>query len=165
MNENDLDLNLDNLEVQAEEKVKIKDRYQKLSEGYYKEKSEKEKIAQEKAEADRKATELAKERDFYKGFSENVTKYPEASAYQDRILEKVRGGYTTEDAIYAVLAKEGKLGTTPAPQAQINNVEGGSTPNNFEGTKSIGDMSASEKLEALAELDKKGELIGAFRRN
>src|SRR3990167_5848688 len=163
MDDNDLDLNLDNLEVQAEEKLKVKNRFDKLSEKVIltsKERDEKAQLA-EKLQAENSS--ISKERDFYKDFSVNVSKYPEASNYQDKILDKVRKGYSTEDAMVAVLNAEGKLNTpapTPPPMGQV---EGGSAPNISSGEKSLSDMTPAEKLQALGEADKTGALVNALR--
>ncbi len=157
----DLELNLDSIEGQVEEKLKVKNRFEKLSEKVILTSKEKdEALAREKAEKQR-ADDVSKERDFYKDFSVNVPKYPHAAAYQDKILEKVRGGYSTEDAIVAVLNKEGKL-TSPAPeQRPAPQVEGGSAPTSFEGTKEP--TTLEEKRAALLDADKRGDLESALR--
>ena len=162
MENEDLNLDLDNLEVQAEEKLKVKNRFEKLSEKVIltsKEKDEALSKAQTEAEARVKAE---KERDFYKDFSANVSKYPSASEYQDKILEKVNAGYSTEDAMVAVLVKEGKF-TSETIQPDKPQVEGGSATTQMSGDKSIYDMSAAEKLAALTEADKSGDLVNALR--
>ena len=163
--EDELNLDLDNLEAQAEEKLKIKNRYQQLSEKVKLTAQEKEEaLAKVQAEVEARAN-AEKERDFYKDFSANVSKYPQASEYQDKILEKVRGGYSTEDAMIAVLAKEGKLtAPSPEPVRQVQSqVEGGSAPTVFEGDKTLSNMTAEEKLAALMEADKAGSLVDALR--
>jgi hypothetical protein len=162
MENEDLNLDLDNLEVQAEEKLKVKNRFEKLSEKVIltsKEKDEALSKAQAEAEARAKAE---KERDFYKDFSANVSKYPSASEYQDKILEKVNAGYSTEDAMVSVLVKEGKF-TPEAPQVSSPQVEGGSAATTISGDKTLNDMSASEKLDALKEAEKSGDLVNALR--
>lgn len=161
--EDELDLNLDNLEVQAEEKLKVKNRFEKLSEKVILTSKERDEAqAKVQAEADARLN-AEKERDFYKDFSVNVSKYPQASEFQDKILEKVKGGYSTEDAMVAVLAKEGKLNVTSPPIQSHSQVEGGSAPTTMEGTKSLKDMTPEEKLSALAEADKEGNLVNALR--
>lgn len=160
----DDELNLDDLEVQAEEKLKVKNRFEKLSEKVISTSKEKdEALAKVQTEAEARVN-AEKERDFYKDFSANVSKYPNASEFQDKILEKVKGGYSTEDAMVAVLAKEGKL-NIPSSQVQSPNiqVEGGSAPTYSEGGKTLQDMTAAEKLTALAEADKAGDLVNALR--
>ena len=99
--ENELNLDLDNLEAQADEKLKVKNRFVKLSEKVATTSKERDDaLAKAKAEADDRVN-VEKERDFYKDFSANVSKYPQASEYQEQILEKVKGGYSTEDAMVA----------------------------------------------------------------
>lgn len=160
----DLDLDLDNIESQAEQNVKVKNRFQQLSEKVILTSKEKdEALAKAQAEAEARLN-VEKERDFYKDFSSNVTKYPNASEYQAQILEKVKGGYSTEDAMVAVLAKEGKLNASSSQvQHPIGQVEGGSAPTTMEGSKSPNDMTPEEKLTQLAELDKTGDLANALR--
>lgn len=164
--ENELDLNLDNIEGQAEEKLKVKNRFEQLSEKVILTSKAKDAEAEARKKAEVERDTFAKERDFYKDFSVNVSKYPNASQYQDKILEKVKSGYSTEDAMVSVLAKEGKLNNSApeaAPRQSSGQVEGGSAPTTFEGSKSIYDMTPAEKLSALAELDKDGSLANALR--
>ena len=166
MENEDLSLDLDNLEVQAEEKLKVKNRFEKLSEKVITASKERD-DANAKVETETEAKLNAeKERDFYKDFSANVSKYPAASEHQEAILEKVKGGYTTEDAMVAVLNKEGKL--TPAepeatPEPEAPQVEGGSAVTVQEGDKTLDKMTPEEKLTALGEADKSGALVQALR--
>ena len=150
MDNDELNLDLDNLEVQAEEKLKVKNRFEKLSEKVITTSKERDE-ALSKAQADAEAKVKAeKERDFYKDFSANVSKYPGASEYQDKILEKVNAGYSTEDAMVAVLVKEGKF-TSETIQPDRPQVEGGSATTQMSGDKSIHDMTTAEKFAALTE--------------
>jgi hypothetical protein len=162
--DNELDLDLDNIEAETQEKLKTKNRFEKLSEtAILATKSKEEAEAKAKAEADARLA-AEKERDFYKDFSVNVTKYPGASEYQDQILEKVKGGYSTEDAMISVLAKEGKLNIPPQePQKFSGQVEGGSAGTMFEGDKSMSDMNLEDKRNALLEADKSGLIEQALR--
>lgn len=94
---------------------------------------------------------VSKERDFFKEFSGNITKYPQATEYQDAIKDKVMLGYTVEDATVAVLAKEGKL-TMETPLAPKENPAGGSAITNIGGgEKTISEMTRDEKRDALVE--------------
>lgn len=149
------------VEQQVEERLKAKNRFDQLSEKVIQEKLEKDALAKERDEANKKATDASKERDFYKDFSANISKYPNASEYQDKILEKVRSGYSTEDAMVSVLAKEGKLTSQPA-ESRLQ-VEGGSAPTITGGNKSIHDMTKAEKYAALIEAEKSGDLVDALR--
>lgn len=165
MENEDLNLDLDNIEAQAEEKLKVKNRFEKLSEKVILTSKEKdEALAKAKAESEARL-QAEKERDFYKDFSVNISKYPNASEYQSKILEKVKVGYSTEDAMVAVLAKEGKLTSQPVQQPQQPNiqVEGGSAANIGSGTKELKDMSPAEKLAALGEAESAGALASALR--
>lgn len=167
--ENDLDLNLDELDQidsNSANKLQIKNRYQKLANDNRTLAQEKEAAeAKVKAEAERAAS-LEKEANFYKTFSQLSSKHPEATNYQEQILERVNKGYDPEEATLAVLAKEGKLGgfTPPAPQVRPQNVEGGSAMTQMpDGDKSLDEMSRNEKLDALLELEKSGDLLNALR--
>lgn len=149
----DLELDNDNEEITRKDK-----RINKLSNDV---KETSERLAQE-AEARKKVEEerdsLTKEREFYKGFNQVSTKHPAASEYQDKIWEKVKGGYDLEDATISVLAKEGKYNpTTPPPERET--VAGGSAPTAMagNGTKSIDEMSREEKRAALMEAESKGQ--------
>ncbi len=167
-NENELELNLDELDqidTNAERKLEVKNRYQKLSEKVKTTAQEK-----EAAEAARKAAEEArtlaeKERDFFKNFSQVSSRYPNAAQFQDLILEKVNKGYDMEDAAIAVLSKEGKLGSEPQPTPQPESPAGGSAATVIKGDaadKPLDEMSVAEKRSALEELEKKGEISKIF---
>lgn len=158
----DLDLDLDNIEANTEKKLKVKNRFEELSEKVILTSKERDELAKSKQDLEAKNADISKERDFYKDFSASVSKYPGATAFQEKILEKVKGGYATEDAVVSVLAREGKLTQAPVPGPDIQ-VEGGSAPTVFEGNKTIQDMTSAEKLAALTEADKTGDLISALR--
>lgn len=162
MENEDLNLDFDNIEAQTEQKLKVKNRFQELSEKVKLTSQERDELAKVKTELEAKNSGLSKEVEFYKDFSINVPKYPAASEYQDKILEKVRGGYSTEDAIVSVLNKEGKLNPSEVRQQQ-QIVAGGSAPTTMEGTKSLRDMTAAEKLAALGEAEASGDLVNALR--
>lgn len=147
------------IQAKVEAQLQDKNRYEKLSEKVIvtsKERDEAKAHADESAKAKLAAE---KERDFYKEFSVNVVKYPQAAEYQDKILEKVKSGYSPEDAMVSVLAKEGKLSQT-APNIPF--AGGGSAPTNIEGPKSLEDMSIDDKFAALKEADKNGDLARAL---
>lgn len=114
-----------------------------------------ERASREAAEA--KASEAERERDFYQGFSDVVATNPSAKDHKDEILEKVRGGYTVEDATYAVLGKAGKLGT---PEPAYESPAGGSAATAIPqgGTKSVSEMSRDEKRQALVEAEARGDI-------
>lgn len=155
--DDELNLDLDNIEAQEEKKLLVKDRFAKLSGDYSQTKKEKEEVeAKLKAETESKA-QLERERDFFKSFSQVSSKHPEATNYQDQILERVNKGMDTEEATVAVLYKEGKL-NVPQPQVDIGNVAGGSAPNTPGVEKEYHDMNLDEKREVMLGLEKTGEL-------
>jgi hypothetical protein len=69
------------------------------------------------------------------------------------------GGYSVEDATFAVLGKAGKLGQ--APTVERTPVAGGSAVINAPmggGTKPISEMSREEKRAALMEAEARGDI-------
>ena len=155
--ENELDLDLDNIEAQEEKKLLVKDRFAKLSSEFYQTKKDKDEVeAKLKTESDAKL-QAEKERDFYKSFSQISSKHPEATNYQEQILERVNKGMEREEATVAVLYKEGKL-NVPQPQVDIGNVAGGSAPNTPGVEKEYQDMNLEEKRDVMLGLEKTGEL-------
>lgn len=153
----DLDLDLD--ENNQEEIISRKDkRIRSLSEKYESSEKEKADIAKAKEELELARAKAEKERDFYKGFTNISTKYQGANEYQDKIWEKVQGGYDVEDATIAILAKEGKY-TPQIPVPERESAIGGSAPTNLVGSGQKGpeEMSQTERLSALQEMADKGE--------
>lgn len=153
--DDNLDLDLDNDQITRDTK-RIQSLSSKVAEAS---KERDDATAKAAAEADR-ASSLEKERDFYASFSQNVTKYPAASEYQDKIKEKVLAGYSQEDAIVSVLNAEGKFSpTAPAPAAPAP-AAGGSAPIALptEGSKSPAEMSRDERRNALMEAEKRGDI-------
>lgn len=158
--ENELNLDqLDQIEKEAAEKLQTKNRYEKLSEKVITTAKEKDEVeAKYKAEADARS-KAEKERDFYKDFSQISAKQPNASAYQEQILAKVNAGYSTEDATFAVLGKEGKLQPiTQDTRSYSGQIAGGSasTAMSDSGDKNIQEMSQDERRSALMQAEKEG---------
>ncbi len=160
----ELNLDLDNIEANAQEKLQVKDRYAKLTErGLEAEKKAQEAEAKAQSEANR-AAKAEKDLEFYKSFSQVSSKHPGASDYQDQIKERVDRGMDAEEAAVAVLYKEGKL-TQSAPVQQTRvDVAGGSALTNLGegGSKSVNEMTSSEKMEALMQAEKEGANLLRF---
>lgn len=135
-------------------KERIKTYSQKTKEAY---------SARDEALARAQAAE--KERDFVLGFTEQVTKFPSASAFKDAIKEKVDAGYSMEDATITVLAREGKYTPPEPPQPPPAPAAGGSAPNQQLDVSppSIADMQREEKRARLMEADRDGLLTEAIR--
>ena len=161
--DDELNLELDGVESNVENKLKVKNRFEKLSEKVITTSKEKDEAIAKANVAEEARSKAEKDLNFYKGFSANVSKYPQASAYQDKIKERVDKGYDAEEAILAVLAKEGKLTIPQAPAPTPEQVEGGSAGTRTEGGKSIKDMTSAEKLAALQDADNAGMLANALR--
>lgn len=141
-------------EFEAEEKPPRSDnRIKDLSEKVKTTAEERDKFAQEKADAEAAVQAAKKETDFYKGFSAINSKYPGASEYQDKILEKVNAGYEMEDAAISILAKEGKL-TTPAER--VESPAGGSAATSMANPddKPLAEMTRDEKRAKLEEIER-----------
>jgi hypothetical protein len=146
------DINLDELDENINNNNRVEQRLRSLTEKVKlteKERDEKDALLKAKEIELDSAT---KEKDFYSKFSDSTTKYPGAGAFKDKIREKVMAGYDVEDATVAVLAKEGKLGTS-TPVVEKETVAGGSatTAMSGEGEKSISEMTRDEKRAALTE--------------
>lgn len=109
--------------------------------------------ANEKLKAERDS--LKKDSEFTSSFSENPH-YQVAKDHKDEIKKKVSSGYSVEDAIVAVLAKEGKLDAIKAVKAPENPAGGSAT--NLPSTgdqKALVDMTREEKrAEVLKAMDK-----------
>src|SRR3990167_846331 len=155
--ENELDLELDNNEEIISRKDK---RIESLSEKYKLSEKEKAELETAKAEAEARAESAKKEADFFKGFNQVASKYPEASEYQDKILEKVNAGYAIEDATTSILIAEGKYKPI-VPQVDKGSAAGGSAATGITDKveKSYGEMSREELGNALKEIESKGEKI------
>lgn len=139
---NDSDqLELQNKQSEAEKRIKQLSEKVRLT---AEEGAEKDKLLKESNE---KIANLEKENTFSTGFADILGNYPAAKDHKDDIKAKVMGGSTVEDAMFAVLGKAGKLGSsTPPPQ-----VAGGSaTTTVTQATKEVKDMNLAEKREILA---------------
>lgn len=118
--------------------------------------------ARQKAEEERQAA--LKELEFFKGFSQVTSKYSGAGEYQEQIKEKVMAGYDMEDAAIAVLARENKLSQGSVRERE--NPAGGSASNSMRsgGEKSPTEMSQSERLQALEQIEREsGDLTNLLR--
>lgn len=153
----DLNLDLDNVQNDVQQKLQTKDRFAKLTEkGIESEKARE--LAENKAQAESdRAAKAEKDLEFYKSFSQLSSKHPGASDFQDQIKERVDKGYDPEDATLAVLAKEGRLSGQTVQVARPD-IAGGSAQTNLGdgGGKNISEMTQAEKAEALMQAEKEG---------
>lgn len=156
----DLDLDLDQIDNEIEQKNKIENRIKSLSEKVKltaEERDAKDRLLQEQSE---KTSELQRERDFYAGFADVVSTNPAAKDHKDDILAKVKTGYSVEDATYAVLGRAGKLGQS-APTPPPMTPAGGSAINQFPtggSDKPLTELSRDEKRAKLLELELRGDI-------
>ena len=146
------EINLDELDENINSNNRVEQRLRSLTEKVKlteRERDEKDTLLKQRESELASAT---KEKDFYSKFSDSTTKYPGAGAFKDKIREKVMAGYDVEDATVAVLAKEGKLGTS-TPVVEKETVAGGSatTAIKGQGEKSLSEMTKEEKRASLME--------------
>lgn len=142
-----------------EEITREKDRNKKLADKVKTTSEERDAKVKELEEISRAKADTEKERDFFKNFNQVALKYPNATELQDKIWEKVKGGYDMEDATVAVLNKEGKF-TPTAPTVERLSAAGGSATTNMSGGEAKGptEMSQDERRNALHDLEARGEL-------
>ena len=154
-------LDLEQLDSEIEKENKVEKRIKDLSEKVRLTAEERDAEKKKTEEFSSKTAELQRERDFYASFSDVVSINPAAKDHKEDILTKVKGGYTVEDATFAVLGKLGKLGQ-PAPVTQeVESPAGGSAAVNQPvsgGEKSISEMTREEKRSALLEAEKRGDI-------
>lgn len=149
--EDELDLDLD--ENKNEEKERINNRIKSLSEKVKLTAQERDELKKSIDERDSKLSSIQKENDFLKGFSKVASKYSGASDYQEKIWEKVNGGYSIDDATVSTLVAEGKF-TPPTEPKDTGSAAGGSASTGMtaKGEKSIKEMTLEEKREALSQV-------------
>lgn len=155
----ELELDLEqNLDLESdEEKQRKEDRALKRN----KDLSDKLKAeAEARQKAEEKAAKAEKEASFFKNFNPLISKYQNASEFQDQIKERVMKGYDMEEATLAVLAKEGKYTPPPAPEPPKENPAGGSADNALPPAeeKPLTELSREEKKSKLEEVINKGEI-------
>lgn len=146
------ELNLDLDENNNEDINRNEERFKKLSEKVKLTAKERDelKAEAEKVKAEKEA--LAKEAEFYKGFTKVSSKYQGAADYQDKIWEKVKSGYAIEDAAVSTLVSEGKYMPPPTPETK-ETVAGGSAATGItDSDKSINEMSTEEKRKQIEKL-------------
>lgn len=163
MDDKELDLDLDQIEVNEDKKLQVRNRYQQLATAKIQAQTDKEVAEKARAEAEAKSAKLEKDTEFYKTFNQISSKYPESTNFQDKIKEKVDQGYDLEDAAVSVLNKEGKFTQVNQPIVRPQAEGGSSITNVSEGDKSSNEMNQGEKLEALRELERSGELSQILR--
>ena len=154
-------LDLEQLDNEIEKESKVEKRIKDLSEKVRLTAEERDAERKKLEEFTSKSAELQRERDFYASFSDVVSTNPAAKDYKEDILAKVKGGYSVEDATFAVLGKAGKLGVQPQPQPVIESPAGGSAAVNQPiagGQKTVSEMTREEKRNALIEAEKRGDI-------
>lgn len=151
------ELDLEGLDNDIEKENKVEKRIKDLSEKVRTSAEERDAERRLKEEEAQKRADAEKERDFYRGFSDVVSTNPAAKDHKDDILAKVKGGYSVEDATYAVLGKAGKLGQ---PQPIVDSPAGGSAPVTAPqgGSKPLGEMTKEEKRQKLLEAEARGDI-------
>jgi hypothetical protein len=134
-------------EVQPESQKRIQDLSNKV------------KTASEERDAEKLARQEAEKKvAFAEGFVDVISQNPAAKDFKEDIRAKVMGGYSMEDATYAVLGKAGKLGQQAQP-VESQEVAGGSASTVITQTeeKTATTMTQAERRAALA--DSQSELM------
>jgi hypothetical protein len=153
---------MDDLELDLEDEniTRDKKRLESLSNKVKETSTERDEAKAAAEAAEQAKLQAEKERDFFSGFSDTVTKYPQASEHKDAIKEKVLSGYSVEDATVAVLHAEGKFAPTVEQTPQAGAAAGGSAPTALPdtGTKSVAEMDQSERRALLVDFEKKGDI-------
>ena len=151
-------LDLEELDENIEKESKVEKRIKDLSEKVRLTSTERDEFKKLNDDKDTKLAETQRESDFYKGFADVMSTHPAAKDHKDEILTKVKGGYSVEDATFAVLGKAGKLGQ-PKP-APAENPAGGSavTQHSTDGQKSLNEFSRDEKRAKLLEAEARGDI-------
>ena len=150
------DLDLETLDENIEKENKVEKRIKDLSEKVRLTSEERDEQKRLLGERDTKIAELERENTFNSGFVDVLTNHPMAKDHKDDILAKVKGGYSIEDATYAVLGKAGKLGQPTPPK---ENPAGGSAVNPpVPGEKTLNELSRDEKRTKLLDLEARGDI-------
>ncbi len=150
------ELNLEELDENIEKENKVEKRIKDLSEKVRLTSEERDEQKRILSERDVKIAELERENAFNSGFVDVLTSHPGAKDHKDDILAKVKGGYSIEDATFAVLGKAGKLGQPTLPK---ENPAGGSAVNPpVPGEKTLKDMTRDEKRTKLLDLEARGDI-------
>src|SRR3990167_212937 len=154
------ELDLEQLDNEIEKESKVEKRIKDLSEKVRLTAEERDAERKKLEEYTSKTKELERERDFFSSFSDIVSSNPAAKDHKDEILAKVKGGYSVDDATFAVLGKAGKLGHQEQ-RIDVGQVAGGSAAVNqpvLGGEKSIHEMTRDEKRAKLLEAEQRGEI-------
>ena len=150
------ELDLDTLDQELEKESKVEKRIKDLSDKVKLTSNERDELKRLSDSKDQENATLKKENEFLNSFGDVLGKHPEASAFREKIKEKVLKGYSVEDATVSTLVSEGKLNS---PKEKVENPAGGSaTTQHPSGPKPISDLSRDEKRAKLLEAESSGEL-------
>lgn len=148
-NQQDIQLDDDQQENKVEKRIKDLSNKVKLTSQERDEFAE----ANEKLKAERDS--FKKDSEFSSSFLDNPH-YQVAKDYKDEIKKKVSGGYSLEDAVVAVLAKEGKFSSIQKTESPA----GGSATNlPMTGeAKTLKEMTLQEKREEVIKAMERGDI-------
>ena len=154
------ELDLEQLDNEIEKDNKVEKRIKDLSEKVRLTSEERDEQKRILGERDQKIAELERENSFNSGFADVLANHSAAKDHKDEIKAKVLGGYSIEDAAFAVLGKAGKLGTTPPSTPKLENPAGGSaiTQPITGGEKKLNEMTRDEKRAKLVEAETHGDI-------
>jgi len=151
-------LDLEQLDNEIEKESKVEKRIKDLSEKVRVTAEERDAGGRKLEEEVARASNLQKEVEFLNSFGDQLSKYPDASPFKDKIKEKVLRGYSVEDATISTLASEGKLSPK---EVHVDNVAGGSAAINQPipgAQKTVSEMTREEKRAKLIEAEQRGEI-------
>jgi len=163
------EVDLDEVDKSINKKNKVEERIKDLSHKVKTTAEERDELQKLTKQLEEERDEAKREAEFYTSLSTVTDKYPDAREYKDDILEKVKSGYSIEDAAIAILVKEGKYTapgageTTKETPPSVDETAGGSATNVPQmGEKTIKEViqdgTQEEKRAALVEEEKKGNL-------
>lgn len=104
--------------------------------------------AEARLAAEDRATAAERKAAFAEGYADIVATNPAAKEHKAEIEAKVNGGYSVEDATYAVLGKAGKLGG-PVPSPVMPAGGSAVVPPTQTGNKTIAEMTQAERRAQL----------------
>lgn len=115
-------------------------------------------------QAEEEARKAKEERDiavFENSFNQVSATYPLAKDFKDKIQEKVKAGYSVDDATIAVLQKEGKLMTQEQINKQNNagdDLGGSAATGNLNANKGDKEPTVEEAAQAFRDAESRGEI-------
>jgi len=148
-----LDLDLEALDENIEKKNKVEERIKDLSSKVKMTSEERDELAKSVEELTEANKSITQERDFLASFTDATAEFPGAVEHKDAILEKVKSGYSVEDAALVIMNanKPEEPDETTEKDVKPDSPAGGSavSPPATGGAKPLDEMDSAEKLTEL----------------